>query len=114
MANTEEKFYKAVITFGTKDPEFLETALGHHLDYLIDFADAGDGCTSAGDTTFYDMDSKHDAPKLSALASILFDIMGENEPTEEDLNEDWNAIELYDNLRKVKESLVKMGLWGAS
>ena len=60
----------------------------------------------------YDTESKHDAEKLAMLAIIVNDIIGENEPSDEDLDNDDTAIELYDNIHNLKLSLEDMGYIG--
>ncbi len=107
----KEHTYRAMLLMNTRDTEEFEKCLNHHLDYLIDFDNAGDLCTSAGETITYDIDTLNDIKKLEMLSAVLHDILGRNKPSDEDLSYDDNFIELYDNLNNVKASLHRIGLW---
>ena len=101
---------KAQMNIETNDVDELRRILDHHIDYIINMDDCSDIISSIANVQSYDITDKRDATKLSMLASLLEDILGENEPSDEDLDIDDNAIELYDNLYNIKTSLQAMGI----
>lgn len=49
--------------------------------------------------------------RLTELAIVLNSLLGENEPSDEELGFNDDLMELYDDLHNVKESLKKCGFW---
>lgn len=50
-----------------------------------------------------------DNQKLSQIAALIDNLIGDNEPSDEDLNYDDDAIQVYADLHNLKESLRKLG-----
>lgn len=100
---------KTMLSITTEDSEELHRILDHHVDYLIDMDANSDIVTSIGNVISYNVDDKHDKHKLQMLAQIVDDIL-ETEPSDEDLDNDDTAIEMYANIKNLKESLKKYGL----
>lgn len=100
---------KVFMNIESPDPIELRRILDHHADYIIDCDDNADVITSiSGVETYADKD-KDDRTKLRILASIIDDIIGENKPSHEDLNYDDDAIQVYDDIKNLQESLEAMG-----
>ena len=51
-----------------------------------------------------------DWEKLKALKAILDDLIGDGEPTDEELDYDDDAIEVYAEMHNLKEAMENMGL----
>lgn len=109
MEKTPEITLRAQMCFVTTKPEELERILDHHMEYLIDMDDNRDLIQTVHSVKSYDVKSKHDVPKLQMLAALLSDIIGETEPTDEELDDDDDAIALYDELHNLKEALKNCG-----
>ena len=109
MEKTPEITLRAQMCFVTTKPEELGRILDHHMEYLIDMDDSRDLIKTIHSVKSYDVKSKHDVPKLQMLAALLSDIIGETEPTDEELDDDDDAIALYDELHNLKEALKNCG-----
>lgn len=105
----ETKQIKAFMTFEAHNEDELNRILDHHMEYMIDFDDMSDIIESVHNVKSYSPEDKHDVSKLSILAEIVSDIL-ETEPSDEDLDNDDDAIEVYANLHNLKESLQQIGL----
>ena len=51
-----------------------------------------------------------DWEKLMKIKELIDELLGENEPTDEDLDYDDDAIDVYDELHNLKESMERIGL----
>ncbi|MBO5435897.1 hypothetical protein J6A31_08895 [bacterium] len=51
-----------------------------------------------------------DRPRLNAIADLISDLLKNGNPTDEDLDFDDDAISVYHNLQKLKDSLDNMGI----
>ena len=51
-----------------------------------------------------------DWEKLRKIKELIDEILGENEPTDEELDYDDDAIQVYADLHNLKESMERMGL----
>lgn len=51
-----------------------------------------------------------DREKLMQIAELLDEVLGENEPSDEELGYDEDAIELYDCLHDLREAMRNVGL----
>ena len=47
---------------------------------------------------------------LARIKELIDEIIGENEPTDEELDYDEDAIEMYADLHNLKESMEQMGI----
>ena len=50
-----------------------------------------------------------DREKLSQVKKLVDELIGENEPTDEELDYDDDAIEMYAELHNLKEAMERMG-----
>ena len=50
-----------------------------------------------------------DREKLNELKTLVDQLLGENEPSDEDLDFDDDAIQMYADLHNLKESMERMG-----
>ena len=103
----KKSYIRTTMTIETTNKEELQRILDHHIDYLIDM-EVNSDIQSVEGVVSYDVDSTYDAPKLKMLASIVSDILYKN-PSDDDLDNDDDAIELYNNIQKLAESLENMG-----
>lgn len=106
----ESTTIRATICFETKNPEELKRILDHHMEYLIDFNENKDLISSVHGVESYDVNSKCDKNKLQMIARVLEDVLGENEPSDEDLDNDNDKIAVYEELHNLKEALKNIGL----
>lgn len=51
-----------------------------------------------------------DWEKLMKVKGLIDELLGENEPSDEDLDYDDDAIEVYAELHNLKEAMERMGL----
>ena len=92
----------------TTRPDDVIKTVEVYMNYLVS-VDRDNMMTNAHSCEAYDINSKHDKPKLRMLANILSDILGETEPTDDELDGDDDAIALYDELHNLKEALQNCG-----
>ena len=109
MPERNTKQIRAFMTFEAVDKDELNRILDHHMEYMIDFDDMSEVIESVHGVQSYSPNDKHDTTKLQIMAEILSDIL-ESEPSDEDLDNDDDAIELYANLHNLKEAMQKMGI----
>lgn len=109
MPERNTKQIRAFMTFEAVDEDELNRILDHHMEYMIDFDDMSEVIESVHGVQSYSPNDKHDTTKLQIMAEILSDIL-ESEPSDEDLDNDDDAIELYANLHNLKEAMQKMGI----
>lgn len=93
----------------SNDPDELRRILDHHIEYLVDMDNNKSIVTSISNVQSYDTEDKNDVSKLSMLSEILSDILI-TEPSDDDLNDDDNLIDLYAELHNLKTSLENVGL----
>lgn len=93
----------------SNDPDELRRILDHHIEYLVDMDTNRDIVTSIANVQAYNLDDKNNDSKLSMLSEILSDILI-TEPSDDDLNDDGNLIDLYAELHNLKISLENVGL----
>lgn len=109
MAENQTTQVRAFMTFDAVNEDELKRCLNHHIEHLIDFDDVSDVLSSVHGVTYYNPDDKHDGSKLTILAELLSDIL-QTEPSDEELDNDDKAIELYDELHNLKIAMENMGL----
>lgn len=51
-----------------------------------------------------------DWEKLSMVKALIDELLGDNEPSDEDLDYDDDAIEMYAELHNLKEAMERIGL----
>ncbi len=93
----------------SNDPDELRRILDHHIEYLVDMDANKEIVTSIANVQAYDIDGKNNDSKLSMLSAILSDILI-TEPSDDDLNDDDNLIDLYAELHNLKTALENVGL----
>ena len=93
----------------SNDPDELRRILDHHIEYLVDMDANKEIVTSLANVQAYDIDGKNNDSKLSMLSAILSDILI-TEPSDDDLNDDDNLIDLYAELHNLKTALENVGL----
>lgn len=93
----------------SNDPDELRRILDHHIEYLVDMDANKEIVTSIANVQAYDIDGKNNDSKLSMLSTILSDILI-TEPSDDDLNDDDNLIDLYAELHNLKITLENVGL----
>lgn len=107
--NTMPDIVKVFMNLESPDPTELQRILDHHADYVIDFDNNTDVVTSVSGVETYIENDKDDRTKLRILASIIDDIIGEGKPSPEDLDHDDDAIQVYDDIESLRQSLEAMG-----
>ena len=93
----------------SNNPDELRHILDHHIEYLVDMDANKEIVTSIANVQAYDLDDKNNDSKLSMLSEILSDILI-TEPSDDDLNNDDDLIDLYAELHNLKTSLENVGL----
>lgn len=93
----------------SNDPDELRRILDHHIEYLVDMDANKEIVTSIANVQAYDTEDKNNVSKLSMLGEILSDILI-TEPSDDDLNDDNDLIDLYAELHNLKTSLENVGL----
>lgn len=93
----------------SNDPDELRRILDHHIEYLVDMDNNKNIVTSISNVQSYDTEDKNNVSKLSMLSEILSDILI-TEPSDDDLNNDDDLIDLYAELHNLKTSLENVGL----
>lgn len=95
----------------TDSPDKLRSVLNHHIDYLVDFDNNRDILTSARNVKSYCTDDRQDTAKLAMLADILGDILKDGMPSEKDLDNDWDIIEMYAAMESLKNAMADCGIY---
>lgn len=100
-----DKTVKVQMCIESPNPDELRRIIDHHMDYLIDMDDSRDIITSVHSAMSYIVGTKHDAPRLRMLSSILEDItdVSIDEMTDDD------EIELYQAIENLKTALDRIG-----
>lgn len=66
---------------------------------------------SAESVKSYRTNDRQDAVKLAMLADILGDILKDGLPSEEDLDNDWDIIEMYAAMDGLKDAMADCGIY---
>lgn len=105
----KKSIVKAIMSIETEKPKELRRMLDHHMEYLIDFDEHRDTITSVADVMSYETESDNYRAKLEILSYIINDILA-TEPSDEELDDDEDMIDLYEEIHNLKESLVDNGI----
>lgn len=100
---------RMMAVFESNNPDRLRSIIGHHMEYLVDFEDNRDIVTSVRGAKSYCIDDKDDGTKLTMVANLISDILGDKEPSDEELDNDDDAIEMYACLHNLKEAMERCG-----
>lgn len=108
-SKNNESIVKAIMSMETRNPEELRRMLDHHMEYLIDFDEHYDTITSVADVMSYEVEGEDAETKLEILSSIVNDILA-TEPSDDNLDNDEDKIDVYAEIHNLKESLTKIGI----
>ena len=90
--------------------EFCDTEY-HDKEYMCSLLDNEDLITMYyKDVDIDRRETPMDWEKLNKLKRLIDELIGENEPTDEELDFDDDAIEMYADLHNLKESMERIGL----
>lgn len=100
--------------FESDNPERLKRIAKSHMDWLVDFDTNRDVITSVHGVQSYEIQNtpvkEKPMDKIRVLTAILRDIIGDSEPGDEVLDDEW--AELFAELHNMDEALKKCGFVG--